>query len=416
MSVPITPDADYLRNAELRELAKTLTDHRTRQLDVVASWPAARFAGGALALVGVDPIVSEEGVTTVDGLYVPTRIGDEGIAGQLDIPLRYLRRLREQHLTLLDENVNSWLSHESNAARKFLFRLLVNPVADPGSDGFDGVVRAVLSDSYKAIDNFDVLMASLDGIRAAGIEDPIITADLSTRRMVVRVTCPGVAVHAPELLKDYRNPFDDGERLLPGWSPERVAAAAGIEGMGYAPGTEPVVFAGFEITNSETGHGAFQITPRLDVRVCRNGLTISAKATREIHLGGKLDVGAVQWSDATRAANVALVRSQTADVVAKFVSVPFVASTVADLERDAGVPVRPSQAKDVIASVAKQTRWTDAEQSSILDHFMGGGQFSAGGIMQAASAAAQSLPADSAHEMEAAAVKVLAMAAAASPR
>ena len=35
-----------------------------------------------------------------------------------------------------------------------------------------GVARALLSDSYKVIDNLDALMATLDGIRQAGVEVP----------------------------------------------------------------------------------------------------------------------------------------------------------------------------------------------------------------------------------------------------
>jgi hypothetical protein len=36
-----------------------------------------------------------------------------------------------------------------------------------------------------------------------------------------------------------------------------------------------VVFSGFVISNSETGCGAFTLTPRLVVQVCRNGMTIT---------------------------------------------------------------------------------------------------------------------------------------------
>ena len=64
---------------------------------------------------------------------------------------------------------------------------------------------------------------------------------------------------APALLAGYRTPF---------------TGAAGAD--------NPVVFAGFVITNSETGCGAFTLTPRLVVQVCRNGMTI----TRDAHARG----------------------------------------------------------------------------------------------------------------------------------
>ena len=46
-----------------------------------------------------------------------------------------------------------------------------------------------------------------------------------------------------------------------------------------------MVFAGWVLSNSETGCGAFTITPRLVVHVCRNGMTITKDALRAVHLG-----------------------------------------------------------------------------------------------------------------------------------
>lgn len=419
MATPILDDDrtdDYVRNGSLKELADALKDHRSRAVDVVAPMDSMMFRDGNLVIQGVDPVIRDEGVTDVNGLYKLTGIARRGLASSLDIPGRYISRLYASHLPLLDHNVNEWFGHESNRGRKNLYRLLVNPVGDPGTDGLDGVVRAMLSDSYRTIDNFDILMATLHGMRTAGIEDPIISADLTETRMVMRVTVPGVAIHAPELLKDYRNPFGSGERVLPGWTPERLARAAGIEGMGYEPGTEPVLFAGFVISNSETGGGAFRITPRLEVRICRNGLTIVADATKEIHLGGKLDSGVIEWSEATRQASIQLVMNQTADVVRRFISPEYVAKQADKMAEKAATPVKPSDALDVIATVAKQTLWSATEQKDILDFFMEGGQFTAGGIMQAVTAASQMLPGDQAFDLDNSAVKALSLAATAGRR
>lgn len=414
MTTPEPTTTDYLRNADLAELASTLQEHRTRAVDFVIPADRMVMRDGALIVDGIEPNVeiTDDGVTTtnVNGRYRPTAVGLRGLASTLDVPIKYVRRMAADNVPLLDANVNSWLAHPSMAGRKHLYRALVNPVGDPNPDGFDGVIRAVLSDSYRCIDNFDVLMATLSGIRAMGVENPVVSADLTETRMVVRVTAPGVAIHAPELLRDYRNPFGDGERVPGGWTPEQVARAAGIEGMGYAPGTEPIVFAGFQITNSETGGGAFSITPRLEVMVCRNGLTIVADATREIHLGAKLDAGMIEWSDETRWANAAMVHAQTKDVVRRFLSPDYVQSKVTELEKNAGIPVKPSDAPVVVQSVGKALSWTASEQSSILDYFMAGGQYTAGGVMQAATAAAQDLPGDAAYDMEAQAVRVLHLA------
>jgi hypothetical protein len=49
----------------------------------------------------------------------------------------------------------------------------------------------------------------------------------------------------------------------------------------------PLVFAGFVISNSETGHGSFKITPQ----ICDNGLTLTQPSLTEVHLGGRLPTG-----------------------------------------------------------------------------------------------------------------------------
>lgn len=399
---------DYLRNAELADLANALKDHQTRAVDVVAPATAIRMSSGNIVVQGVEPTMDANGVTDVNGLYRPTRVGIEGIASRLEIGTRYARKCQQENVPLLDANVNGWMGHDSFADKKFLLRLLRSD--DPSGDAVDGVVRAVLSDSYRTIDNFDVLLATLHGMKKAGIVDPLISADLTERRMVVKVTCPQIAVHAPELLKDYRNPFGDGERALGAWTPDMVARAAGTEGMGYKPGEEPILFAGFQISNSETGGGAFRITPRLEVRVCRNGLTIVAESTKEIHLGAKLDSGVIEWSEETRQANIQLVMAQTSDAVRKFLSPDYVGKKVTTMEKAAGIEVKPADAIEVIASVSKTCGFTQTEQDTILNMFMTGNQFSALGVMQAVTATAQTLSGDDAYDMEANAFKALAAA------
>jgi hypothetical protein len=49
------------------------------------------------------------------------------------------------------------------------------------------------------------------------------------------------------------------------------------------------------VSNSETGHGSFLITPRLIAQVCGNGYTITRDAMREVHLGGR-----ASWRGAAR--------------------------------------------------------------------------------------------------------------------
>jgi len=387
--------ADTLRKAGIGELAQALNDQKARSVDVVA--PAQKLAciRGGIVLDGVDPIVGNDGVTVVNGLYQPTTVGVEHLGQKLGIPLSYLRRMRDTHLDLFDTNVTSWLRRDPSS---YLLRLLTRHEGPALiDDESSGTMRAFLSSSYRCIDNFDVLLAALKGIREAGITDPVIDADLTDSRMIVRVSTPDVAALAPQLLKGYRSPFG-GHDVGNGWTPERVASASAREQQAVDGGGE-VVFAGFVLSNSETGGGAFNITPRLVVKVCNNGLMIKADALRQVHLGARLDEGVIKWSDRTNARSLELIASQAADAVKTFLTPDYLQSKVVELEQQAGVPVADASA--VVTHVAKKLSFTEAEQAAILGHFVRGGQMTCGGVMQAVTSVAQTLTdGDAAFDME----------------
>jgi len=85
---------------------------------------------------------------------------------------------------------------------------------------------------------------------------------------------------------------------------------------------------------------------------------------------------------------------------------------VHDLERAAGVPV--PKPMDTIKIVSQRLRYTQKQQDDILAHFIQGADLSAGGIMQAVTSVARSIPdADTAFQLESSATRALRLAAAA---
>jgi hypothetical protein len=303
---------------------------------------------------------------------------DQGIADKLGIPSAYLRRLRGEQPALYDANVNGWLRRDE---RKFLLRCL-KPESGPGP----GVARAWLSDGYKLIDHLDVLMAALEGIRASGYPVRVDQCDLTERRMYVRVQCDEVRTLAPALLAGYRSPF---------------TGASGAD--------NPVVFSGFVITNSETGCGAFTLTPRLVVQVCGNGLTIAKDALRAVHLGERHDEGVITWSGNTLDKVLGLITAKTTDAVNTFLDPGYAARAIREIERAAGRPV--SDPAEMVRTVGQRLRFTEEQQAAILDHFIRGGDVTAGGVMHAVTSVAQTLAdPDAAWEMESAALRALDLA------
>lgn len=152
------------------------------------------------------------------------------IAEKLEIPLKYYHKMEEAAPELLAENVNTWL--RKNGKDVFI-------------RGLGNSVRAFLSDRYRVIDHLDVLLCALNELQAhdAEIED----CYLSEIEMNIKVKS--------QKLKDFVRHKDD------------------------------LIMGGIFITNSETGHKALRVEPRMFRVKCSNGMIVEELVTREIHIG-----------------------------------------------------------------------------------------------------------------------------------
>jgi hypothetical protein len=384
-----------LRSATMQDLADLLTEQQARKLDVVAHASQLTAFAGGLRVTGSAAEITEDGVTAADGFYRFTDVALEHLADKLRIPVAYLRRLHSERVDMFDDNVNGWLHGLAPARgddgipgdpRSFLARLFAPTVDEDGI----GICRGILSDRYKMVDHLDVLTSALDGARYAGVDLEVHSCDLTDRRMYVRVQAPSVEALAPDLLRGYRSPFDHGG----------------------GDGGPPIVFAGFLIANSEVGEGSATITPQIIVKVCTNGMTMTKDALRAIHLGKRHEQGLVTWSDETRRKELELIRAQAADTVRTFCNVDYVRAKIAELEALAGKPIDDDPAR-AVEVVTNRLNYSDAQRADVLSMFVKGGQLTAGGVMQAVTAAAQTQPdGDAQAAMEADALDALAYAAA----
>lgn len=405
MTHPTTPatgsNGDRLtleaRNASLQDLMKVLNGQRARTLDVVAPATQVHARNGLIELSGTGIAdLSEDGVTAAAGLFRPLAQFDYGISDKLDIPIRYIRWMRENRPDLYDANVNGLL-HGSHGGRddsdggspgyppddrKFMLRLF----RGDGDGQGPGIARAFLSNSYRVVDNLDVLMALLAGVKGAQDDGEIKgkpeirNLNLSEDRMHVRVTVPELATTAPAFTKGYQNPFrDGGATRAGGWQPPSSKPRRG-----------DVVWAGLDLTNSELGSGAFVLTPVVQVCICDNGQVVTREAMRTVHLGSKLEEGIINWSEDTRQANLKLIIAKTRDAVRTILSQANLERLVAGLEQQAGAKVTDPAA--TIQVVSRKCGFSDAEQALILEHFTLGGQLTAAGVANAVTSAAQAIP------------------------
>jgi hypothetical protein len=405
------------RNIGLEELDAQLTRQHELKADMVVS-PAAIRSKGGLILVenAIEEMSLEHGVGYRRGEFAATDVFDDGVSAKLGIHRAYLRKMREEALDLYDANVNGWLHGRRRTTAEGV-REQIRPGYDKdllvrtfrGIDGEPGTARALLSANYGAIEHRDALGAAMLGIRDSGVSAHIVSADLTERRMYVRVAAPSVKVMAPELLKGYRNPFDSPElekARQHGSEIDRWREVARREGMAYEQGEEPVVFAGFDIRNSETGNGALNLVPVITVKICKNGLTITEEKYRKVHLGSKLEQGSIDWSKQTREAQINLIRQQARDAVKYWLSTDFLAAQVREIEAKAGKPVDKPEV--TVKHVGKALKLSELEIDGVMKHFILGGQMTAGGVMNAITSYSQTVVnADRSHELDDSALKVL---------
>lgn len=374
-----------VRKGSLSELASELEEQQARKVDLVVP-TRDLWSHHGLAVVrdhGATKLTTE-GVTS-DHLYLtPSSVFDDGMVAKLSqtgrpVGRAFVRGLRETGRVDLVDQVYNGLLHgnkELNVPaddRSFFLRTF-----SPAADGQTGYARALLSNSYRPIDNWDVLGALLTGLQKAGFSGHVVRqADLTDNKMYIRISVPEVTALAPSLLRNYVSPY----------SRNRGA-------------DNPVVEAGIVITNSETGGAAFTITPELVVQICTNGLTIKQDMIRKTHLGSRLDDGVLKVSDETRQKNLELVASQTKDAIETFLDVSYMERAIAKIEDQSGEPV--GDVTKAVETIVSRPAFSKDDMAGLLSAFFDGGDRTRGGLVNAITAYSQTVDdADKAYEMDA---------------
>lgn len=305
-----------------------------------------------------DPVVLHSGVADTVLPARHTRSAWRHVHERLRIPVPFADRL-VSHTSprvrqLAADNINVLADVDE---RRALYRYLQT---DEGL-----LLRAVRSDKFMMLDNDAALVAIVKGLAAHDLQlwDTKIDADCTVDRLRLRIAVPGIAIHARELLRDYKSPFS-----------------------GKTGAELPEIWAGLEFTNSETGAGAFSVAPRALFQVCSNGLTTSAKF-RRTHLGAVLTEGEIDWSQQTVQHALALITSQVEDATRTYLTTDYLERLVKEM-----VAAKEQQVADVstaIEVVQKRLAFTDAETRAVLDCMLRSGDASVFGLAQAVTAAAQ---------------------------
>ena len=269
------------------------------------------------------------------------------IAARLKIPQTYYKRLLRDHRDLLLENVNALFKREPELR---MVRTL------------DGRARAFLSNSYKRIDNAQILTNAL----------PVVKNDFPT-----------------QLLSSYVD--EDRMRLKVLFTGDSHAVEVGRT----RDGSPDILRTGFEIGNSETGKGSQYVRGFLYRDYCTNGCVWGMQETlayKQIHLGSRLGLTPdLVLSDETHRREDALIVSATRDVLAKLASPEFtqqVGERIRTLRNTESV----KDPHAAVEAVTKELRMNETEAKNVLESFIRDQDYTQWGMVNAVTQQANPRP------------------------
>jgi len=299
-----------LRDVEVSTLVSNLHMHELKKRDIIVEPKQLSMEDADLIVTNIREHFSEaerDRLSYELGTNVTrsrlTHISHGQLATKLDIPRGYYNRVLGSSYDLLDRNVNHWLDNlaqlheENNRLSNIMLRLFV---PQPGETM--PTVRAVLSDRYRIIDDFDVLASASSVMQQNDIK--INSCDRDERSLYLRAESNIADVDATELMQ------------------------AHSQMTGEERGEQHVAKAGFVVINSETGHNTFKIVPRIVLQPSGIALTRKSDALSKRHSGPQMPVGLVDFSSEEQETERRLIAEKTREAVSEFASEDYVQEVI----------------------------------------------------------------------------------------
>ena len=337
----------------LQELAAELERQQLAKKDLIVSTGVlsmdSRDDGGIALNVMSGQVIQH---------YDVGEIAHRQIGQFLKIPATYYDRMRREYPQLLTLNANGWFAKMPQSKR--MLRTL------------DGTARALLSDRYRRIDNFEVASAVLPIIsrmEGAGVE----SCELTDSRMYLKVVNPRVTA---EIKKG------------------------------------DIVQAGVLISNSEVGMGSVTVSPLIYRLVCSNGMIAEDGKLRKYHVGRANESRedfSIYRNETIEADDKAFLMKLEDSVKAAVDQARF-AAIVDKLRESTEATFQPQQVQQVVELASKEYGFTDSESSGILGHLAAGGDLSLYGLANAVTRQAQDVASyDRSTELEATGYRIITM-------
>lgn len=252
------------------------------------------------------------------------------LGSYLDIPKKYYDMLLK-HPELLATNVQHWLGLKND---KKMVRSL------------DGQVRAILSDKYRRLDNYDLAQNVLPML--SEVNATVESCEITDKKLYIKAITHKVQA---EVVKG------------------------------------DIVSSGLIISNSETGHGSLSIKPLVYRLVCSNGAIVDDFAMRKYHAGRNTDMTQIEFSNETLRAEDKAFWLQVRDLVKYTLNEVTFEKIVESMRESTQRTIE--QPEKAIEMVTKKYSFNDNEQNDVLAHLIKGGDLTSWGLGNAVTRMAQ---------------------------
>lgn len=259
-----------------------------------------------------------------------TNNGHIQLANFVDIPKKYYDRMLT-YPELLSYDVNFWLKRSQDT------RLLRS---------LDGNIRAILSDKFRRLDNFDLAQNVLPMLNEAGAT--IESSEITENKLYIKAITHKVQAEVKK-----------GD----------------------------IVSAGLIISNSETGHGSLSVKPLVMRLVCMNGAIADDFSMKKYHVGKVQEMEEIEYSNETLHQEDKAFWMKVRDLV-RFTLRETTFEKIVDRMREAA-DKKIGAPDGAIELVTKKYGLNENESGNILKHLIEGGDLTAWGLGNAVTRTAQ---------------------------
>jgi len=288
------------------------------------------------------------------------------IAALAGIPKGYYDKMLADAPDLLARNVNRWFTQDRIKDRQMVRTI--------GND-----VRAVVSDQFRCLDNYDLAEVALPEFESKGAI--IQSCEITERRFYLKATLPTLR----QVLGGDSNLPVGAQLATYDEIPNYEARKAENARRGFKVGD--VVEAMLCLSNSEVGSGSISIEWGTMTLACLNALIIPGDGFKRRHVGRRYDSAEDEAiraivSDDARAADDKAFWLKIRDLIRYAFDEKRFAQHVSKLV-GAQQDTIPGDLAAVVERVTERYSFTDTMGSSVLKHLINGGQLNRYGLVQA---------------------------------